>query len=90
MTTSVLKKVKCPSLTVAYYKDEEHQDPTVKVEAQEWMNNEISTPNELKRFVKLPNVGGHPLASGILSKDLESVRKTTFSFAEEVLKLEIK
>jgi len=90
MTTKTFTKVVCPSLTVAYYKDEEHQDPTVKVEAEEWMNSEISTPKELKRFVKLPNVGGHPLASGILSKDLESVRKTTFSFAEEVLKLDPK
>ena len=90
MTTKTFKNVICPSLTVAYYKDEEHQDPTVKVDAEEWMNNEISTPAELKRFVKLPNVGVHPMASGISSKDLESVRKTTFSFAEEVLKLDPK
>lgn len=90
MTTKTFETVICPSLTVAYYKDEEHQDPTVKVEAEEWMNSEISTAADKKRFVKLPNVGGHPLASGILSKDLESVRKTTFSFAEEVLKLEAK
>ena len=90
MTTDVFKKVTCPSLTVAYYKDEEHQDPTVKVEAEEWMNSEIATSSDKKRFVKLPNVGGHPLASGMLSKDIESVRKTTFSFAEEVLKLDPK
>jgi len=90
MKPDTFKKVHCPSLTVAYYKDEQHQDPTVKVEAEEWMNDELATPKELKRFVKLPNVGAHPLASSIFSKDLESVRKTTFSFAEEVLKLEPK
>lgn len=90
MTTNTFEKISCPSLTVAYYKDEENQDPTVKVEAEEWMNDEISTLDEMKRFVKLADVGGHPLASGILSKDLESVRKTSFSFAEEVLKLEPK
>jgi len=90
MNTKTFEKVTCPSLTVAYYKDEEHQDPTVMVEAEEWMNKEIATPEGEKRFVKLPNVGGHPLASGILSKDLDSVRKVTFSFAEEVLHLEPK
>ena len=90
MTEETFKNVKCPSLTVAYYKDEGHQDPTVMVEAEGWMNDEISTPEEYKRFVKLPNVGVHPMASGIMSKDLPAVRKTINSFAEEVLKLEPK
>jgi pimeloyl-ACP methyl ester carboxylesterase len=90
MKVSTFEKVTCPSLTIAYYKDEEHQDPTVKVDAEEWMNSEISTPENLKRFVKLSDVGVHPMASGIMSKDLESVRKTVYSFAEEVLKLQPK
>jgi pimeloyl-ACP methyl ester carboxylesterase len=90
MIEETFKNVNCPSLTVAYYKDEEHQDPTVMVEAEGWMNNEIATPKELKRFVKLPNVGVHPVASGIMSKDLPAVRETINSFAEEVLKLEPK
>ena len=90
MTKRTFKKVHCPSLTVAYYKDEENQDPTVRVEAEERMNSQISTADDKKRFVKLPNVGGHPLASGILSKDLDSVRETINSFADEVLNLEAK
>ena len=90
MTEETFKNVKCPSLTIAYYKDEEHQDPTVKVEAEEWMSSLISTPESKKRFVKLPNVGGHPLASGIFSKDLESVRVTINSFADDVLGLKSK
>ena len=87
MTEDVFRNVVCPSLTLGYYKDEDNQDPTVKVEAEEWMNNIISTPENNKRFVKLPNVGVHPMASGLLSKDLESVRHTIDSFSEEVLGL---
>ena len=87
MTEKVFEGVTCPSLTIGYYKDEEHQDSTVKVEAEEWMNETISTPEDKKRFVKLPNVGSHPIASGLFSKDLDSVRETVESFAEEVLEL---
>ncbi|MEN8138829.1 MAG: alpha/beta hydrolase [Bacteroidota bacterium] len=90
MNKKTFKKVACPTLTVAYYKDEDNQDPTVKVEAQEWMSENISTSESKKRFVKLPDVGAHPLASGIYSKDLDSVRETINSFAEEVLELRTK
>jgi len=90
MIKKTFENVICPSLTVVYYKDEKNQDPTVKVEAGEWMNENISTVDSEKRFVKLANVGVHPLASDILSKDLNSVRETINLFAEEILNLEAK
>lgn len=90
MLEETFEKITCPSLTVAYYKDENNQDPTVLVSAEEWMNDKLSTEKDKKILVKLPNVGVHPLASGLLSKDLNSVRKAIDLFAEEILNIENK
>jgi len=68
-----------------YYKDEENQDPTVSVPRMLEMFNQISTPETEKRKVAFPKAGVHPIASGILSKDVKGVEKATFKFAEEVL-----
>ena len=51
------------------------------------MFDEIKTPPELKRKHAFPNVGVHPLASGIKSKNIAAVRAETYKFAEEILKL---
>jgi len=86
MIESVFKSIKCPSLTMAYYKDEDHQDPTVKVSAMEWMHDLLGTDEDKKRFIKLSGVGVHPFASGLRSKDLTSVEEETSTFIEEVLR----
>lgn len=70
-----------------YFKDEKNQDPTVKVSAMLKMFEELSTPEEIKRKVAFPNVGVHPLASDIKSKDIPAVKQETYKFAEEILKL---
>lgn len=70
-----------------YYKDEENQDPTVKVSAMLKMYDELATPENLKRKVGFPNVGVHPLASDIKSKDIPAVKQETYKFAEEILNL---
>jgi len=87
MQETLFASIVCPSLTIAYYKDEDHQDPTVKVSAMRWMNRLLSTQEARKRFVELPDVGVHPLASGLRSKDLKSVEEQTIRFIEEVLSL---
>jgi pimeloyl-ACP methyl ester carboxylesterase len=85
MTKDVFKEISCPSLTIAYYKDEEHQDPTVKVSAMQWMHESLATANDKKRYVELADVGVHPLASGLRSKDLASVKQYSVQFVEEIL-----
>ncbi|MCF6361564.1 MAG: alpha/beta hydrolase [Cyclobacteriaceae bacterium] len=85
MTESVFSTIKCPSLTLAYYKDEEHQDPTVKVSAMRWMHESLGTPADLKKFVEMPTVGVHPMASSLRSKDIEAVIKETKLFIKETL-----
>ncbi len=87
MQEDVFEKVICPSLTLAYYKDEEHQDPTVKVSAMRWMNETLGTDMNKKRLVELPTVGVHPMASSLRSKDVEAVELETIKFLKEVLHL---
>ncbi len=87
MKPGLFKKVRQPFFMGYYYKNEEEQDEVVSVPAMLEMYDQLSTPDSLKRKVAFPNVGRHALASYLVSEDLESVRRETFRFAEEVLGL---
>lgn len=87
MTESTFSKITQPFFLGYYYKNEEEQDPVVSVAAMQEMFQQINTPAELKRETAFPTVGDHILASYLKSKDLDAVRSATFSFAEDVLKL---
>ena len=85
MTRETFEKIHQPLFVGYYYKDDEHQDPTVSVPRILEMFDQISTPESKKWKVAFPDAGVHPIASGILSKDVKGVEKKTFEFAEEVL-----
>ncbi|MEQ8363611.1 MAG: alpha/beta hydrolase [Cyclobacteriaceae bacterium] len=87
MNKQTFSKVTQPSLTLYYYKDEEHQDPTVKVSAMLKMNEALGTPPELKEAIAIPNAGAHVIGSHLVSEDLESVEKAINAFAEQKLGL---
>ena len=88
MTPETFEKVTQPVFLGYYYKDEENQDPTVKVSAMLKMFDVLGTADNFKRKQDFPNVGVHPLASDIKSKDIAAVKAETYKFAEEILKLE--
>lgn len=85
MTEDILSKVKQPYLLAYYYKNEEEYDQVVSIEKMKWFHEISATPAAQKRLVAFPDVEAHVMISDLLSKDLESVRKETFAFAEEVL-----
>ncbi|CAN5327103.1 alpha/beta hydrolase [soil metagenome] len=87
MTKSTFHKVKCPSLTLYYYKNEKEQDPTVKVSAMEKMNTHLSTPEKSKVMVAIPNAGGHVIGSYVVSKDVKQVAAEITNFAIGILKM---
>lgn len=87
MNTETFSKVKCPTLTLYYYKNEQEQDPVVKVSAMMDMNSQLSTPDSLKVMVPIPNAGGHVLGSHVVSKDIESVTKAVREFAVGKLRM---
>lgn len=87
MNETTFKKVQQPTLLLYYYKDEQLQDPVVKVSAMETMFTQISTPPNLKRKVPMPETGDHVIASPIKSKDVEGVFRQTVLFLVEIMKL---
>lgn len=87
MRKELFEKVKQPSLTLYYYKNEEEQDPQVKVSAMIKMNEQLGTPGDLKLAIAIPNAGAHVLGSSMTSKDLESVYNEIQKFALDKLKM---
>jgi hypothetical protein len=85
MTRSEFKKVKAPCLTVYYFKNDQEQDPQVKVSAMLEMNEEISTPSEMKDVVAIPDAGAHVIGSKYTSKDVPAVSAALQKFAVEKL-----
>ncbi|HTF17859.1 MAG TPA: hypothetical protein VK658_07290 [Chryseolinea sp.] len=87
MKDDLFERVKQPSLTLYYYKDEVNQDHTVRVDAILKMENSLGTPAGLKEAVAIPNGGDHVLGSSIVSKDVPAVEVAMDKFAMEKLNL---
>lgn len=87
MTKSTFEKIKCPSLSLYYYKNEQEQDPTVKVSGILEMNEQLGTPADKRLAIPIPNAGGHVIGSHLVSKDLETVQKEVEKFAVEKLEM---
>ncbi len=87
MKESTFKKINQPTLLLYYYKDDDHQDKTVKISAMKRMFNQISTPDNLKKQVAIPNAGDHVIGSYIISKDIQKVEEECEKFARDILHL---
>ena len=87
MKGSVFEKVKEPVLLMYYFKDDENQDNVVKVSAMLRMFKQLGTDSTFKMQTAIPGAGDHVIGSYIKSKDIESVEKTTYLFAEKLLGL---
>ena len=87
MKESTFKKINQPVLLLYYFKDEDQQDPVVKVSAMKRMFAQLNTPVDKKREVAIPNAGNHVLGSPIKSKDIQSVENEVEKFAKEILLL---
>ena len=90
MIEETFRKVRQPVLLLYYYKDEQHQDPVVKVSAMKTMFSKLATADSLKREKALPNTGNHVITSPIKSKDVVSVENETTRFLTEVMHLPLK
>jgi pimeloyl-ACP methyl ester carboxylesterase len=87
MNNETFARVRQPSLTLYYYKNEEEQDPEVKVSAMLEMNRKLATPDSLKVAIAIPDAGAHVLGSSLVSKDVEGVYREIEKFVTEKLKL---
>lgn len=87
MTKDLFQRIEQPSLTLYYYKNEEEQDPQVKVSAMLKMNEQLATPADSKVIVNIPTAGAHVIGSSLTSKDIEGVYKEIEKFAVGKLQL---
>jgi len=87
MTKETFKKITQPVLMLYYYKDEIHQDSTVKVSAMKEMFGQLGTPDDKKVAVPMPNTGNHVIGSYIRSNDVAGVEKQIEAFFKNVLKI---
>lgn len=87
MIPATFKRVSAPAMTAYYYKDEEHKDNIISVEAAAEMMTELSTPENLKRTHALSEVSGHVITTECRTTGLEKVRQISRDFLEEVVGL---
>jgi esterase/lipase len=87
MTNETFKKVTQPVLLMYYYRDEQHQDPVVKVSAMLDMFGKLGTPSARKEAIAMPKTGDHVIASPFKSGDAAGVEKNIEGFFEGQLGL---
>jgi pimeloyl-ACP methyl ester carboxylesterase len=87
MTPEIFSRITQPSLTLYYYKNEQEQDPEVKVSAMLDMHRQLSTPDSLKTAKAIPTAGAHVIGGSLASRDVESVYAEIRKFALEKLHL---
>ena len=87
MTKGTFESVDEPLFLGYYYKDEELQDPTVKVDAMLKMFDQLKTPADQKQKVAFPEAGTHVIGCKLYSGAWQEVEAATFQFAEEKLGL---
>ncbi len=81
-TPNVFEKVTCPVFDGVYFRDEEHQDPVVRVSAVRKMHAELGTTDRLKVYQEFPKAGTHVIASDIKSGAVYEVFEAISLFAE--------
>lgn len=86
MNKQTFAKVNQPVLTLYYYKDEQNQDPVVRVWAIKTMMIELGTPPALKKEKAIATAENHVLGSYILSKDVPAVEKEIANFLLNIIK----
>jgi pimeloyl-ACP methyl ester carboxylesterase len=87
MTKDNFKKVTQPTAVFYFYKDETHQDSTVKVSATLAMFDQLGTPVALKYKEALPEAGTHVIGSSVRSHDVPGVEKGVSHFLTDILHL---
>lgn len=87
MTEETFAQVKEPVFLAYYYKDEDNQDPTVKVDAMLKMYDQLGTPDSQKQKQAFPNAASHVIGSQLKSGAWQEVEAASFQFAEEKMGL---
>jgi esterase/lipase len=87
MLKATFNNVSAPVFLGYYFKDAEHQDNTVKVNAMLTMFDQLGTPNQEKVKMAFPDAGDHVIACELTSNSYQKVITETIKFGEEILGL---
>ena len=87
MKKEVFEKVKMPVFMGYYYKDQEHQDMVVSVDAMREMFEQLGTQAGLKKSEAFPNSGNHVITSNLLGKLTDKPIASSVAFLRDVVKL---
>lgn len=87
MVPEVLRQVKCPVLSLYYYKDEENQDQVVDVRAIPEMHDLLGSKKSENIYKALSTPGTHVIGSFIKSEDFDIVEKEINEFCLNTLKM---
>ncbi len=85
MNKETFGKVRQPVAVFYYYKDEAHQDTTVKVSAMLTMFDQLGTPADRKYKQAFAEAGDHVICSPIRSREAEGVEMAVQKFMTEFL-----
>jgi hypothetical protein len=80
-------QVNVPVFLGYYYKDQDHQDQTVRVDAMLDMFEQLGTSEEQKVKVAFPEAGDHVIACELTSGSVQQVTNETISFGENILRI---
>lgn len=87
MNKETFAGVKTPVYLTYYYKDEQHQDDVVSVDAMREMFPQLGTPDSLKKEEAFPLSGYHVMTSPILGQHVEIVTQKSIEFLEKTVHL---
>tara|TARA_B100000575_G_scaffold205799_1_gene167198 strand:- start:499 stop:1485 length:987 start_codon:yes stop_codon:yes gene_type:complete len=87
MNEDVFIKVKVPTFSGFYYKNEIEQDNVVSVDAMRMMFKELGTEDSLKLEIAFEDAGGHEIAYNVVNKNYVKVQESTLIFLQNVFNL---
>jgi len=85
LSPQLLAAVKAPMFVGAYYKDPQHQDPTVSVAGIREMVAAVATPRATLRYVEYPDAASHVIGCDLTSKAWNAVQDDTWAFLDPLL-----
>lgn len=87
MNKETFAGMKTPVYLTYYYKDKDHQDDVVSVDAMQEMFPLLGTADSLKKQEAFPLSGYHVMTSPILGQHVEIVSQKSIEFLEKTVKM---
>ena len=87
MTDETFAAIEHPVFVGYYYRDDEHKDEVVSIDAMKHYIKTVGTPDDQKVLRAFANANEHVIASKLKSDDLPAVRAATFDFLDKIVGL---